>query len=76
MNFILFFLNIIGLIFIILSIILKYKFKHLIKNCTNSCEGTLIKLEEIKLSHRSEDSAREYYAKENVPIYSPRTLLL
>ncbi len=63
-------LFIIGLIFIIWAISFKYKSFRLVNKCSESCNGILIKIEEIEIIHSvNNDSLRRYTTKSDVPIY-------
>lgn len=60
----------IGIVFIIWGVITNLKNNHLIKNCINKCEGTLIKIEEIEIEHyRNNDSLIRDKIKSYVPVY-------
>ena len=62
-------LFIIGILFIIWSISYKYKTSVLVKKCTNRCDGTLIKINEIEINHQNDEAGRWYTTKSYVPIY-------
>lgn len=58
----------IGIIFIIWSISFKHKVNHLTKECTNTCKGTLTRINEIEIDH-STSNGKWYTTKSYVPIY-------
>jgi len=67
--FITIFLCIIGILFIVWSISFKYSCIRLVNKCTNSCEGILVKINEIKMWHQINNDGRWYYTISYVPIY-------
>lgn len=68
-GFIIISLFIIGILFIIWSLCFKYKNFILVNKCTNRCDGTLIKINEIKINRRINGDGRWYSTKSYVPIY-------
>ena len=68
-TFIVIILFVIGILFIVCGIRFKHKSFSLINKCTNSCDGILIKIEEIKINQRVNGDGRKYTRKSYVPIY-------